>query len=357
MISTMEPAPVMSGAVRRLLRLARRCALLILAVLGATPALAQQYVYTFDQRVPGNYDDVFKLPSIGVISLRGADGSNFSAAMAGELQAIRIGNVPAFSVRTEDSGAAPGKSRETSADTVFARAAANRLGVKGLLWGTVTAAGVATNRYTGENTDCDGSKCRQVPVDCVKYEGSYTVTPVIYSAETGRILYQRQIKRDSVTDVCAGTVRQSSIGGILSSLNFFGKKKEEQALTPDSIMTAMRLEAVKAIITDLTPQVRKAKVGFKTKFPEFDKDVQARLALAIAQLKSGRPDKACGMFGELAGEGAATPQLSLRFNLAACEEVNGNFTVARQIYQAYDRDHPEVDQMLNDALKRMGEVK
>lgn len=321
----------------------------------STPASAQQFLYTFDQRLPSNYEEVFNLPSIGVIPLRGADGQNFSAAMAGELQAVRIGSRPAFSIRTEDSGAAPGKGRKSPPDAVYVRAAADRLGVKGVLWGTVTAAGVTTDPYVGSTTVCNNGVCNQVAVKCLKYQGSYTVTPVIYAADTGKILYQRQIKRDSVTDVCGGNVQSSSLSGLFEGL--FGKKKEQQALTPDSILTAIRLDAAKTIIADLTPKTRKAKVGFKTKFPEFDKPAQAKLALAIGQLKSGRPDKACGMFGELAGEGAATKQLSLRFNLAACEEVNGNYNVAKQIYQAYDRDHPQVDQMLNDALKRMNDFK
>lgn len=323
--------------------------------LQAAPASAQQYVYNYDQRLPSNYDEVFNLPSIGVIPLRGADGQNFSAAIAGELQAIRIGTRPAFSIRTEDSGAAPGKSRKSPPDTVYVRAAGDRLGVRGILWGTITAAGVTADKYIGSTTACENNTCRQVPIACIKYQGSYTVTPVIYAAETGKILYQRQIKRDSVTDVCGGTVQNSSLGDIFSGL--FGKKKQEQALTPDSIMTAIRLDAARTVVADLTPKTQKAKVGFKTKFPEFDKETQAKLGLAIAQLKSGRADKACGMFGELGGEGAATKQLSLRYNLAACEEVNGNYSVAKQIYQAYDRDHPQVDQMLNDALKRMTDVK
>ncbi|WP_421849643.1 hypothetical protein [Novosphingobium sp.] len=331
-----------------------RAAVLLLSLAPAS-AMAQQFVYSYDQRLPSNYDDVFNLPSIGVIPLRGVDGQNFSAAMAGELQAIRIGNRPAFSIRTEDSGAAPGKTRKSPPDTVYARTAADRLGVKGLLWGTITSAAVTTDKYIGAATSCQNKVCTEVPIDCFKYQGSYTVTPVIYAADTGKILYQRQIKRDSVTDVCGGMVRSSSLGDIFGGL--FGKKKEQQALTPDSIMTAIRLDAVRSVIADLTPKTRKAKVGFKTKFPEFDKDGQTRLALAIDQLKSGRPDKACGMFEQMGGEGAATKQLSLRYNLAACEEVNGNFNVAKQIYQAYDRDHPAVDQMLNDALKRLSDVK
>ena len=121
-------------------------------------------------------------------------------------------------------------------------------------------------------------------------------------------------------------------------------------------MTAIRLDAAQALIADLTPKTRKAKVGFKTRFPEFDKETQSKLGLAIEQIKSGRPDKGCGMLGAL-GEGTATKQLSLRYDLAACEEVNGNYKVARQIYEAYDRDHPEVDQLLNDALKRLNDLK
>lgn len=346
MIATtdLKPLPV------RLMALAS--ALLALLVF-APPVVAQQYVYSFDQRLPSNYDDVFNLPSIGVISLRGADGQNFAAAVAGELQAVRIGNRPAFSIRTEDSGAAPGKSRKSPPDTVYARAAADRLGVKGVLWGTITAAGVTTDKYVGATTSCVNKVCSEVPIDCFKYQGSYTVTPVIYAADSGKILYQRMIKRDSVTDVCGGMVQKTSLGDIFTGL--FGKKKQE-ALTPDSIMTAIRLDAAQAIIADLTPKTRKAKVGFKTKFPEFDKDTQTKLGLAIDQIKSGRPDKGCGMF-EALGEGPATKQLSLRYNLAACEEVNGNYKVAKQIYDAYDRDHPEVDQMLNDALKRLSDLK
>ncbi len=224
--------------------------------------------------------------------------------------------------------------------------------MKGILWGNIVAAGVTTEKYVGTTTSCSGKVCSQVPVDCVKYQGSYTVTPTIYGAETGKILYQKMLKKDSVTNVCGGTVTSNSFGEMFGSL--FGKKKQE-ALTPDSIMTAIRMQAAQEVITELTPKVRKAKVGFKTKFPEYDKDNQDKLALAIAQLKSGRPDKACGMF-EAMGEGAATKQLSLRYNLAACEEVNANYKVARQIYEAYDRDHPQVDPTLNAALKRLSEL-
>lgn len=323
------------------------------ALLHPGPAMAQQFVYSFDQRLPSTYDDVFNLPSIGVISLRGPDGQNFAAAIAGELQAVRIGSRPAFSIRTEDSGAAPGKSRKSPPDSVYVRAAADRLGVKGILWGTITSSSVTADKYVGSTTSCANKVCTQVPIDCVKYQGSYTVTPAIYAADSGKILYQRMIKKDSVTDVCGGMVQKSSLGDIFTGL--FGKKKQE-ALTPDSIMTAIRLDAAQAIIADLTPKSRKAKVGFKTRFPEYDKDTQAKLGLAIDQIKSGRPDKGCGMFQAM-GEGTATKALSLRYNLAACEEVNGNYKVARQIYDAYDRDHPEVDQMLNDALKRLNDLK
>ena len=333
-------------------RLARIVAPLLLCA-GAAPARADQYVYNFDQRLPSAYDDVFNLPSLGVISLRGTDGQNFAAAIAGELQAIRIGTRPAFSIRTEDSGAAPGKTRKSPPDSVYVRAAADRLGVKGILFGTIVSANVTIDKYIGATTSCANKVCTSVPVDCVKYQGSYTVTPTIYTADTAKILYQKMIKKDAVTDVCGGVVQKTSLVDIFGGL--FSKKKQE-ALTPESIMTAIRMEAAKEIILDLTPKTRKAKVGFKTSFPEFDKETQTKLKLAVEQLKSGRPDKACGMFQSF-GEGAATKQLTLRYNLAACEEVNGNTKTAKQIYDAYDRDHPEVDQMLNDALKRLGDLK
>lgn len=316
-------------------------------------ALADGYVYTFDQRLPGAYDDVFNLPSLGVIPLRGTDGQNFAAAVAGELQQVRIGTRPAFSIRTEDTGAAPGKTRKSAGDSVYVRAAADRLGVKGLLWGNIVSAKVSIDKYVGATTSCVNKVCTQVPIDCVKYQGSYTVTPAIYSSDKASILYQKMIKKDAVTDVCGGVVQKTSLVDIFGGL--FSKKKQE-ALTPDSIMTAIRLEAAKEIIADLTPKTRKAKVGFKAKFPEFDKDTQAKLALAMDQLKSGRPDKACGIFQSF-GEGAATRQLSLRYNLAACEEVNANYKVAKQIYDAYDKDMTAVDPMLNDALKRMADMK
>lgn len=328
-------------------------AALALGLLLPTQALADGYVYVFDQRLPGAYDDVFNLPSLGVIPLRGTDGQNFAAAIAGELQQVRIGSRPAFSIRTQDTGAAPGKTRKSAADAVYIRAAADKLGVKGLLWGNIVSANVSIDKYVGSTTSCANKVCTAVPVDCVKYQGSYTVTPAIYSAEKASILYQKMIKKDAVTDVCGGVVQKTSLVDIFGGL--FSKKKQE-ALTPDSIMTAIRLEAAKEIIADLTPKTRKAKVGFKAKFPEFDKETQGKLTLAMEQLKSGRPDKACGIFQSF-GEGAATKQLSLRYNLAACEEVNANYKVAKQIYDAYDKDMTAVDPMLNDALKRMADMK
>ena len=323
------------------------------ALAAPTAALADGYVYAFDQRLPGAYDDVFNLASLGVIPLRGTDGQNFAAAIAGELQQVRIGTRPAFSIRTEDTGAAPGKTRKSPPDSVYVRAAGDRLGVKGVLWGNIVSAKVSIDKYVGAVTSCANKVCTEVPVDCVKYQGSYTVTPAIYTADKANILYQKMIKKDAVTDVCGGVVQKTSLVDLFGGL--FSKKKQE-ALTPDSIMTAIRMEAAKEIIADLTPKTRKAKVGFKSKFPEFDKDTQAKLTLAMEQLKSGRPDKACGIFQSY-GEGAATKQLSLRYSLAACEEVNANYKVAKQIYDAYDKDMTAVDPMLNDALKRMADMK
>lgn len=320
--------------------------------LASTPASAQQVTYAFDQRLPGSYDDVVKLPSIGVIPLRGPDGVNFASAIAGELQAMRIGDQPVFSIRTEDSGAAPGKGR-ASDDAVFVRAAGAKLGVKGILWGTIISASVTSNNFTGSTVSCSGNSCHDVPIACIKYQGSYTVTPTIYSVDNSRILYTRQLKKDSVTDVCGGDVRTSSITGMFS--NLFGKKKQE-AVTNDSILTAMRLDAAKAVVADIMPQVRKMKIGFKAKFPEFDQPTQAKLNDAVAQLKSGRADKACGVF-EATGDGPNTKQLSLLFNLAACHEVNADNKTALELYQAYDSRITKVDPMINEALKRMGAIK
>lgn len=371
---------------------------LALALLHTTPAFADGYVYVFDQRLPGAYDDVFNLPSLGVVPLRGNDGQGFSATIAGELQQVRVGARPAFSIRTEETGAAAGKSRKAPPDSVFVRAAADRLGVKGILWGTISASTLQTSNFSKLTQVCNGNTCNNVPVQCQKYQGTFVVTPAIYSGDNSRILYQRTIKKDAVIDVCAGQVQadsggdnggtigkvgtiantgskaSSTAGGVSGAVNtvgnalsgisairsLFGKsgksRNEPVAVTPESIMTALRLDAAQEIIADMTPKTRKAKVGFKAKFPEFDKETQAKLSLAMDQLKSGRPDKACGIFQSF-GEGAATKQLSLRYNLAACEEVNANYKVAKQIYDAYDRDMSAVDPMLNDALKRMAELK
>ena len=371
---------------------------LALALMIPAPALADGYVYVFDQRLPGAYDDVFNLPSLGVIPLRGNDGQGFSATIAGELQQVRIGARAAFAIRTEETGAVAGKSRKAPPDSVFVRAAADRLGVKGIMWGSITASTVQSSNYSKMTQICNGSVCGNVPVQCQKYQGTFVVTPAIYSGDNSRILYQRTIKKDTMIDICAGQVQSDSsgdlggtigkvgnlansgsnlssaaggvggavnsvgsalsgIGAIKSLLGKSGKSKNEPvAVTPESIMAALRMDAAQEIIADLTPKAHKAKVGFKTRFPEFDKDTQAKLALAIDQLKSGRPDKACGIFQSY-GEGAATKQLSLRYNLAACEEVNANYRVAKQLYDAYDKDMTAVDPMLNDALKRMADMK
>ncbi len=328
---------------------------IVLAVMVSLPAQvrAQQVQYVFDQRMPGAYEDVMKLTSMGVIPFRGPDGGNFSAAIAGELQALRIGTNPVFNIRTEESGAAPGKSRAL-ADANYVRSAGGRLGVKGIVWGTIVSATVGSQKYVGAAQSCSNNTCQTVPVDCVKYEGSYTVTPTIYSVETGKIVYTRQLKKDSVTDVCGGQVQKTSLGDIFSG--WIGKKKEQQALTTDSILTAMRLDAAKAIVAEISPHSMKVKVGFKAKFPEFDKPTQATLSDAVAQLKSGRADKACGIFESL-GNGVNTPQLNLLFNLGACYEVNGNTKVALQLYQTYDSKMTKVDPMINDALKRLGAIK
>ncbi|WP_066651040.1 MULTISPECIES: hypothetical protein [Sphingomonas] len=337
--------------IARTIRLAwfRRLTLLAASLMiGVAPAAAQMQ-YTFDQRVSGAYDAVQSLPSIGVLPFRGQDGNNLAAAFASELQALRVGDRSLFAVRTEDSGAAPGRGK-AAADVTFVRAAGARLGVKGVLWGDVVSATVASSNYTGSKTVCKGlmTDCRDVSIACTKFQGSYTVNAAIYDVDTGRILYTKQLKKDSITDVCGGEVQSSKIV-------LFGKAKQV-ATTPDSILTALRLEIAKAVVADFQPMVRKASVAFKNKFPEFDKETQAVLMNALAQLKSGRADKACGAF-EARGNGVNTTQLSLLFNLAACAEVNGNIRLALELYQSYDSKITAVDPMINNALRRLGAIK
>ena len=64
----MTATPVSKPLVARLMGVFALLAMLMLA----PPAAAQSYIYSFDQRLPSNYDEVFNLPSIGVISLRWA---------------------------------------------------------------------------------------------------------------------------------------------------------------------------------------------------------------------------------------------------------------------------------------------
>jgi len=332
-------------------RLAVLLAALTLSARGEL-AMAQAYTYSFVQRMPAQYDAVLNLKSLAVLPLKGNDGSNFSAALTGELQALRVGKDPLFTLRNEEGGPPPNKGRNAAAAAAsFVVNMGRTLGVNGVVWGDISASAVPT-AYKGATTDCSNNSCRQVPVDCVRIDGSYTVFPKIYSVATGQLVYSEPVHKEISVSNCGGVNNAGGglLGSVASLTNLIGGR-QDKVQTPEAIMTTLRTQAVKEIAAKFTPQTRNARIGFKTRAPELDKAGQEQFANAVEFLKSGRPDRACGQF-EAMGQGLQTAQVSLLFNLGACREVNGNIRSAQEYYARADSLLTRPDTMINEALKR-----
>jgi hypothetical protein len=323
-------------------------------------ALAQEKLVEYTKQTAGAYSDVQALNSLMVLDFSGedsrptdgksAEGKAFAGALAGELKNLQINNKLAFpQVRNEAAGAQLSKVRSAEAGAALVSQLGSKFGVDGVVWGEVNKAEVTSNVHQGERvkttlettketfstlTTIFGSKSSEktekpVMVDCTKYVGDYVVTPAIFKTNGGKILYTKQIVKNSSVEICGGVVKNS--GGFLG----LSSGSSSQPLSPAGIIANLRQQAVAEMIAQLKPQPGgKAKVAFKTKFPDItDAALRTKLGGAIDWLNGNDPETACNIFIG-ADSGTNTKQYSLLFNIAACFELRNNDRAAKDAYLA-----------------------
>ena len=344
-----------------------RSAMRVTAVIAASitmtvPAHAQKTA-VYEARFQPKFPAVTELGSVGVLNFNGKDGDYFTSALTAALQSAQLDGRNILSVKTIDSMNYRSAADISRAEVAQAIRQGQKLGVKVIFTGTVSAASTTTTNFVREETACVESsglfKCkrserRQIP--CAKVVGQYSVTPRALRVDNGAIVYSQAVASQGEYTMCGG---QLQTGGTLGELfgGIFGKKKADSnrppISSPDALLNALRTEVAEKVRLDIAPYNRSITVTFMEKGGKLPKAEDQQFGNAIAFAGAGRLDRTCAIF-ETLFTGANQSNIALLYNMGACQEVllPDDPSAALQYYSKADQLLARPNKLVSDAYLR-----
>ncbi|WP_156420521.1 hypothetical protein [Sphingopyxis sp. HIX] len=304
---------------------------LVAACGAAVPALAQKTA-TYEARFEPKFGGISDQESIAVLNFNGKDGDIFASTLAGVLQSAQLDGRSLFVVKTLDSMNYRSGTDISRAEVAQAIRQGEKLGVKIVFTGTVSAASITTTNFNREETVCAESsgflKCKRQTtrkIPCSKVVGQYTVTPRAMRVSNGQVVYSQTASAQGEYTICEGQLQSNaSLGDVFGGL-FGGKKKDgemkPEISSPDGLLGALRAEAAEKIRLDIAPYNRSVTVTFMDKVGKFSKAENEQFAGALAFAGAGRLDRTCALFETLYAQPHNQNNISVLYNMGACQEV------------------------------------
>lgn len=326
----------------------------LLALLTATPSLAMaevpvEYAARIEPRFPG----VAALGPLAVTAFTGPDGKEFAAALRAELQSAEVDGRAFYTVRNLDDAA----KTDTPALAVKAGAAGR---VAAVFAGTVAKAAIDRQEYKQDQARCAEagilhcSKTETVAVPCLKYTGTYVVTPAVYVVADAKVFYTETVTVHGDFSTCSETASQSSFDKLLSAMTAAKRVGVIVITTPEQLMVKLRGDAAALVRSHLTPTTKKIKVTFKDHAPELGKADQAQFHSAAQFARANRLDRACGIFETLSTPDKAN-NVALLYNLGVCQEAlePDRPAAALEYYAKADQRTTTPDRLVSEAFLRV----
>ena len=206
--------------------------------------------------------------------------------------------------------------------------------------------------------DCE--RRADVVKHCVTFEVEVTVSPALFDARTGEIVWSDSYRGDAYDRDCetlgeVGTFRDGRWpvdgyrdrhrwGGL--GYGYYG------GYVVDELIREAAADTLPAIRRDIAPYNRRAKAKLMTEAVDPVVAGDARFKLAMEAAKKDNFLTACTLFEELAADNPGAPAVT--FNLAACTEASGDFEAAQLLYAEVAQSGVELPSVMEDALKRIG---
>ncbi|CAB3767033.1 CsgG/HfaB family protein [Paraburkholderia humisilvae] len=207
------------------------------------------------------------------------------------------------------------------------------LGVDALYSGTALVMPTALSYSTESRVVCPdkkGGKCHDIKVPCTTRSVGFKLVPRLVEVSRGQVVYSEAKVGSASSYWCADS----------------GAEISEQILLRDAVN-----DAFGQVREDVAPYEKAISVRYKTDDAAVNPASRDTFKGALEFAKAGRFDRACTIWSQLAPANPAS--LSVAYDLAVCEEVNGRLANALARYQQIDQRLTKPDDDVNASLARV----
>jgi hypothetical protein len=296
---------------------------------------------------PATSTEATRLREIAVLPFDGPGGRDLSVEIEAMLAGIRIEDKNYFRLAERqrlDSVVREIRLSQTGGvSSQEALRMGRLLGVRALYVGVVAAPTTNVTQSTQVQSVCAAeesnkkgvTKCKrwtQRQINCKLTEVSYSFTPKIIEADTGRIAFSGTMRGSAQDSWCPGDGDGATPQGKLLEM---AKASAIEELRREVAPSFIRLDI--RLMDDLTLVP--------------DESAKRKLSQGVEFAKANRMDRACELWSE--ADRLSPRALPVIYNLGICAEVSGRTTQAAELYRSADRLLDKPDERVSSALTRV----
>ncbi len=210
------------------------------------------------------------------------------------------------------------------------------IGAQAILFGDVTADGVAASYYRGAVSRCTATdaiglctKFVRVPTTCIVHQARFAALTRLVDVETAQVVYEKRHTGRAKSDSCSGS----------TSLNV-------------DLLASARSQALGQVAPDIAPSNVTLNVVLKTDTKGLPASQKKRFLGAVAFAKVDRMGRACQIWRSINNSESAG-NVAVIYNLAICAEANGRLSEALKMYMHADKLLARPDSDIDASLRRV----
>lgn len=303
---------------------------------------------TVTMQMPAESNEAAKIRRVAVLPFEGGQGKEFATEVQGLLTNVKLNDTPYFSVADRSMNDRIFAEIKLSQSSAMSRDQALRLGrllgVKGLYAGTAGNVATAPSTYQEARSTCTDtggklfSKCKNLvntTVNCTRNIVTYSFAPKLIDAETGQVIYARNIAETASAQSCTDdTVPATTVAQLT------GQAKQA---------------ALQGFLRDVAPSYQALEIQLLETSEGLDEQARVKLSQGVAFAVAKRLDRACELWEEASQRGNKSS--ALFYDLGVCAEASGNTDKAQQLYSQADRLLNQPNEPISQALARVNQAK
>ena len=293
------------------------------------------------QVIPPKVPEAAEIRRVAVMGFRGNNAKEVETAFEAALVSHRLDGQPYFTVADREKQKEVArehlKTLQGDVDSSTAVSFGKQIGVKGIYFGDVKKPQITNSRFNMKQSYCkrynpDG-KCKEQgwkSVSCRKTNVSITIIPRLINVETGQVAYRATKIGRSESSACGGE-------SVLSRATLVDK-----AITDSLIQIIRDIAPIEVLVTVALMEEPSVLEGKK----------KVEFVRGLTFSEAGRMDRGCQIWRDLNMKVRNTDP-ALLYNVAICEELNGEYKSALYLMEQVARQLQQPDKRVNNALMRL----